>query len=879
MVNCWIHGLRKFPRALLFHSSVIVLAFRVQRSMVSGLLYRLRCFVTPMASRLFRFGNYLLDPARRELRLSGESVDLPARAIHCIVYLVEHRERAVGRDELIAAVWRNADISNNVLDQTIMRARRALDEPGDERRAIRTIHGFGYAWAIPIEVVEPDAGESVIPTAGLPAAAASIPTPAVEEMHAETPATHSPEATTAVLRRNQDADVLVERGRRWQSVAVVAVAILVLSAVVSLWPATKAALPRKASAIVLPATVARGEPQAWMRLGLMDAIAERLRVSGHTVMPVDNVVAVTAGAANPTEQQFATLLDSNAGRVLIRPSVEHLEGSRWRVSLEVRRGKNFVPGESGEAADVLTAARIAADRLSASFGITPRQDSGELPEKLALRQELQIVDAARLDSRIDDARALLDMLTSAQQADPEAGLMRGFVDLADGHFAEAGVGFEHILSEPALQSSAFVQSRALYGKGVALFHLSQSAESVAAFDRGVALLEADPAGTDGDWLGRILGARAIAHVLRGDVPLALADQARARQLFESAGDVLRLGVLDNNIGWTSLQRNRFREALPVLERAAAASAPLNTISVELRARVGIVRAHLALLEPDRALAEDARIDELLALSPGATVQHLAMGWRIRALLANGRLHAADTLIKALRSSQDRKDEEQFVPWGFGLAAQRAYADGRASEAAALAAQSLGQDWGADYDAREYLTTVLVQLRAQLALGQREAAAATVAAAREWTPPDRLSTTAAIYSAVLTAEAQAAGIERGDARASYEHAMDLADANQTPLDLLQVCNSYAEYLISAGDLAQAAQVVGRVSEWSARDFDVAALQATLYHAMGDTAGWQSASARANALAGERKPLAGGYESPAALGVEQSASAGRSMQALR
>lgn len=833
-----------------------------------------------MASRLFRFGNYLLDPARRELRLSGESVDLPARAIHCIVYLVEHRERAVSRDELIAAVWRNADISNNALDQTMMRARRALEDTGDEHRAIRTIHGFGYAWAIPIEVFEPDASAGVVRTAQPIEAAISVPTtPAVEETHAEMLATDSLEAATAAITRDRQAKSPVGGGRRWQAVSIVAAAILVSSAVVSLWPAAKSALPHKATAIVLPATVARGEPQAWMRLGLMDAIAERLRVSGHTVMPVDNVVAVTAGAANPTELQFATLLDSDAGRVLIRPSVEHIEGSRWRVSLEVRHGSSFGPGETGEAVDVLTAARIAADRLSASFGITPRQDSGEPPEKLALQQELQIVDAARLDSRIDDARALLDMLTSAQQMDPEAGLMRGFVDLADGHFAEAGVGFEHILSEPALQSSAFVQSRALYGKGVALFHLSQSAGSVAAFDRGVALLEADPAGTDGDWLGRILGARAIAHVLLGDVQLALADQARARQLFESAGDALRLGVLDNNIGWTSLQRNRFREALPVLERAAAASVPLNTISVELRARVGIVRAHLALLEPDHALAEDARIDELLALSPGATVQHLAMGWRIRALLANGRLRAADTLIKALRSSQDRKDEEQFVPWGFGLAAQRAYADGRASEAAALAAQSLAQDWGADYDAREYLTTVLVQLRAQLALGQREAAAATVARARAWTPPDRLSATAAVYGAVLTAEAQAAGIEHGDARATYAHAMDLADANQTPLDLLQVCGSYADYLIAIGDLTQAAQVVGRVSEWSTRDFDVAALQASLYRAMGDTAGWQSAVARANALAGERKPLAGIDESPVRLGVEQSASAGRSLQALR
>jgi DNA-binding winged helix-turn-helix (wHTH) protein/tetratricopeptide (TPR) repeat protein len=826
-----------------------------------------------MASRLFRFGNYLLDPARRELRLSGDIVDLPARAIHCIVHLIEHRERALSRDELIAAVWRNADISNNVLDQTMMRARRALGDLGDDRRAIRTIHGFGYAWAVPVDVIESAAFDTAERAASEIDVAASAATPSAET--ADNVA--SVEDAPAPADRDDRAIAQIPRWRHARPVSATAVAALLVGAVIFSWPATKPALPRKASAIVLPASVARGEQQAWMRLGLMDAIAERLRASGHTVMPVDNVVAVTAGTANPTERQLVTLLDSDAGRVLIRPAVERIEGNRWRVSLEVRRGSSFAPGETGEAADVLTAARIAADRFSASFGITPRQDSGEAPEKLALQQELQIVDAARLDSRIDDARALLDMLTPAQQNEPEAALMRGLVDLADGHFAEAGVVFEHILSEPALRSSASVTSRALYGKGVVLFHLSQSAEAVATFDKAVALLERDRTDSDGDWLGRILGARAIARVLLGDAQGALADQARARLLFESAGDALRLGVLDNNIGWTSLQRNRFREALPVLERAAAASVPLNTISVELRARVGIVRAQLALLDPQPALAEDARIEELIARSPGATVQHLATGWRIRSLLANGRLHAADSLIESLRGSQDRKDEEQFVPWAFGLAAQRAYSDGRADDAAALAAQSLARDWGADYDAREYARTLLVLLRAQLALGQRDAAAATLASARTWKPPDRLSETAAIYGAVLVAEAQAAGIEQGEARATYEHALELADANQTPLDLLQVCHSYADYLIASGDLAYAAQVVGRVGEWSTRDFEVAALEAGLYQASGDMAGWKSAAARANALAGERKPLTGRDE--IRLGAGPSASAGRSLQALR
>ena len=46
----------------------------------------------------YRFGRFRLDPAARELREGGELVALPARAFDSLVWLVEHRDRAVGRD-------------------------------------------------------------------------------------------------------------------------------------------------------------------------------------------------------------------------------------------------------------------------------------------------------------------------------------------------------------------------------------------------------------------------------------------------------------------------------------------------------------------------------------------------------------------------------------------------------------------------------------------------------------------------------------------------------------------------------------------------------------------------------------------------------------
>ena len=107
---------------------------------------------------VYRFDTFELCPARRELKRAAQRVDLPASAFDCLVYLVQHRERAVGRDELIAAVWGLADISESLLAQAIVRVRRALgDTDASTQRSIRTVTKFGYHWIANTQVDEPTA--------------------------------------------------------------------------------------------------------------------------------------------------------------------------------------------------------------------------------------------------------------------------------------------------------------------------------------------------------------------------------------------------------------------------------------------------------------------------------------------------------------------------------------------------------------------------------------------------------------------------------------------------------------------------------------------------------------------------------------------------
>src|SRR5690554_7543625 len=76
------------------------------------------CAAMPMP-HAYRFSDYLLDCNARELRLRGSAVPMPARVLECLQYLIEHRDRAVGRDELTMAVFARDNVSDAQLSQIV----------------------------------------------------------------------------------------------------------------------------------------------------------------------------------------------------------------------------------------------------------------------------------------------------------------------------------------------------------------------------------------------------------------------------------------------------------------------------------------------------------------------------------------------------------------------------------------------------------------------------------------------------------------------------------------------------------------------------------------------------------------------------------------
>jgi DNA-binding winged helix-turn-helix (wHTH) protein len=99
---------------------------------------------------VFLLGDVVLDSDRFELVSSGVPVHVEPRVLELLIYLIQHRDRLVTKEELLQHVWRDADITEAALHRAIERARRVLAVSGRED-PIRTVYGRGYRFAGDVE--------------------------------------------------------------------------------------------------------------------------------------------------------------------------------------------------------------------------------------------------------------------------------------------------------------------------------------------------------------------------------------------------------------------------------------------------------------------------------------------------------------------------------------------------------------------------------------------------------------------------------------------------------------------------------------------------------------------------------------------------------
>ncbi len=90
----------------------------------------------------FVFGQFELDPARRELRVDGSVKSLQPQIFDLLLYLVENNERVVPKRELLETLWPDTVVTESSIQRAVSLARSALGERGPG--LIQTFPRQGY---------------------------------------------------------------------------------------------------------------------------------------------------------------------------------------------------------------------------------------------------------------------------------------------------------------------------------------------------------------------------------------------------------------------------------------------------------------------------------------------------------------------------------------------------------------------------------------------------------------------------------------------------------------------------------------------------------------------------------------------------------------
>lgn len=775
-----------------------------------------------MSASSYRFGRFHLDPRSRELWADGELVGIPPKSFDCLAYLIEHRDRAVGRDELISAVWGSADVADHSLAQTLLRARQVLGDTAAERTMIRTVPRFGHRWVAATEEV--------------PATTQAI------EAAPPGPAHPAPDGDDA------PAAAAVPRKFRWLAAAALSIAAAAAGAY--LWrmhaPAPASAGDAAELFVVLPVRLADdGVESAWVRLGAMDYIATLLRQNAKRhVLPSEQVVSVvgTAGRAEASDDGQLGRLRAVTGAGWIVSPRASASAQGWRFTLDVYHGDGLRSYE-GAGTTPLEASRAAAIALMDALGV-PGVAAPRSP--LPADELLQRIDAALLVGDLAQARGLIDAAPPALRDDPRLRVRTGQIALRQGRPDEAESLYRPLAGDDAAIPLQ-VRALAYLGLGAVTVGRRDFAAAEAAYDKTIALLK------DSDevrLLGRAYMGRGAVHASRNEFGAAMADFGQARVDLQRAGDRIGTANLEINVGMAEVNRGRIEQGIAAFDRAIPILSGFGVRDQLLISLHNKTYAQLGLLDVAGALATSQRAMELIAQFANQTFARRVAASRARALFTAGRLREAEEVIHRFDPNPDdatRSDTEFSVLRAALLGERGEYAALDAQGDALLARVARSADWTGQGMLSEAGWLVI---DAALRLGRAERAGAVLQRLQAAPPApedvDRGLVEKLAEGRILVARG------RPGADATFAAALASAEERGTPAPLILVATAWLPVLLESGELDRAASLAGRLVPYAERDYHAARATAQVYRALGRTELATEAEARLRLLTGEREP---------------------------
>jgi len=490
-------------------------------------------------------GEYTIVPACRQLLRAGKPVDLEAKVFDLIVLLVENRERAIGKQEVVAALWGHRPITDAALSQLLYKARRALDDDGDRQAVIRTVYGRGLQWIAAVTTID---------------AAPDTPPPG------------SPRPAEG------DAPLPGHPGRKPRRLWL-ALGALILVGLLTLWIVPRSfapPAPPKQRLALLPIENATGDGSLdWTTRGLSGLIASLLG-NHRDIDVIDPLEAARAWTYSPSQgRDHAEHVRYVTGAdVLVGGRLTQLAGKLYQLTLQVDAHDGHAPTTL-----VLTGGDPAVLGVNASARLR-RALKLDAPAASPFKSTPEDAYLAATFARGMDLAMHGDWMNAKPYF---AVLAKGAPDFLPGRFQlaeaqahtdqpdEADAAYAAVLADAQRRHLPAMAARVLVAQVNQADHRHQNA---AALDLAARATTAALEAKDDTLLARALLARANVHARLAQTQLALQEYARAKALVEQGPIHALEPLLHNTMAYIADARGDTAAAIAAARAELAADEAL-----------------------------------------------------------------------------------------------------------------------------------------------------------------------------------------------------------------------------------------------------------------------------------------------------------------
>jgi len=105
-----------------------------------------------LSRQTFWFDDVQIDPQAFKVWKAGSEVQLEPKAFSLLLLLIERRGELVTKDEILDAVWKETNVTENALTRKIAMLRRTLGDDSRQAKYIQTVHTRGYQFIAEVKV-------------------------------------------------------------------------------------------------------------------------------------------------------------------------------------------------------------------------------------------------------------------------------------------------------------------------------------------------------------------------------------------------------------------------------------------------------------------------------------------------------------------------------------------------------------------------------------------------------------------------------------------------------------------------------------------------------------------------------------------------------